>query len=108
MTTISRYYHGEMKNCPFREMRFAPGHRDFWETRFWENYLTCEKCQKCCKINGFDDLLFSDFPKKEIPKNVFGDFQTFLGTFLGKQSYQKLGGASCERKVIREDVKNAH
>ena len=99
-----------MKNYLLREVGFAPEHRDFLETRFWGNYPICEKCQKCSKINGFDDLLFSNFPKNETPKSVFGDSQTFLGMFLGELILVKFysGGALCEKKVIREDVRNAH
>ena len=66
--------------------------------------------EECSKINGFDDLLFSDFPKNEMPKSVFGDSQTFLGMFLGELVLVKFysGGALCEKKVIREDARNAH
>lgn len=99
-----------MKNYLLREVGFAPEHRDFWETRFWENYRICEKYPKYSKINGFDDLLFSDFPKNEKPKSVFGDSQTFLGMFLGELVLVKFysGGALCEKKVIREDAKKEH
>lgn len=56
----------------------------YFRSLFLGSYQSARECLKYSKNKGSGISSISHFPKNEIPKNIFGDFQSFLGVFLGK------------------------